>query len=105
MRALAEIADPDQCRRNPDAYCLCEDPTRLRRIGEMKCERNGDQRKRDRSRQGGRAPVRLREVEEPEERRHAPVERPLPKEVANRQSDEMAECEIEIQRAEREKQA
>src|SRR6516165_7352609 len=95
MRALAEVANPNQCRRNPDAYCLCEDPPRPRRIGEMQGERNGDQRKKDRSHQGGRAPARLREIEKPEERRHAPVKRRLPEGVANRQRDEMAMCEIE----------
>src|SRR5215469_4528938 len=95
MRALAEVANPDQCRRNPDAYCLCEDPPRPRRIGEMQGKRNGDQRQKDSSRQGSRATARLREIQAPEERRHAPVKRRLPEEVANHERDDMAMCEIE----------
>src|SRR5215471_7055697 len=95
MRALAEVANPDQCRRNPDAYCLCDDSPRPRRTDEMQSERKGDQRKKDRSHQGGRAPAQVREIEGPEERCHAPVKRRLPEEVANRQSDEMAMREIE----------
>src|SRR6516225_9224323 len=107
MSALAEVAYPDECRRNPDAYPSCEDPRgrRPRRIGEMQRERNGDQRKRDRSHQGRHAPAQAREIEEPEERPHAPVKRRLPEEVANHQRNEMAMCEIEEQRAEREVQA
>src|SRR6266436_2941760 len=92
MRALAEITYPQERRRNPDAYCLCEDPPRPRRISKMQGERDGDQRKKDRSHQGGLAAARLREIEEPEERRHAPVKHRLPEAVANHQRDEMAMC-------------
>src|SRR5215471_10887816 len=95
MRALAEVADPNQCRRNPDAYRLCKDPPRPRRIGEMQCERNGDQRKKDRGPQRGRAPAQLREIEEPVERRHAPIKPRLPEAVGAHQREEPAMCEIE----------
>ena len=95
MRALAEVANPDESRPNPDAYCLREDPFRPRCIGEMQGERNGYQRKKDRSHKGGRATAWLREIEEPKERRHAPVKRRLPEAFANHERDEMAMCEIE----------
>src|SRR5262249_7417853 len=80
-RALAEIPDPDECRRNPEAYCLCEDTPQLRRFGEVQGDGNRDQCERDRTNQGSRAPGQASEIEEPEERRHAPVKRHLPKGV------------------------
>src|SRR5215472_6036818 len=104
MRALANVANPNQCRPNPNANCLRDDPTRPLRIREMQGERNGDQRKRDRSHQSGRSPARLGEIEEPEERRHAPVKPRLPEGIASHQKDEMAAPKIKRQRAEREEQ-
>jgi len=56
-------------------------------------EGNGDQRKRDRNRQGDFAPSQAREIEKPEDDRQAPVKRRIPQGVGNRQRDEMAMSE------------
>src|SRR5215467_4002156 len=96
MRALTEVAYPHERRPNPDAYCLCEATSQLRRIAEheMQDEGNGNQRERDRNRQSGCPPAEAREIDEPKERRQDPVKRGFPNEVVIRQRRDMTLIEV-----------
>src|SRR5215472_5405508 len=87
-RALPEIPDPDDCRAHPDderelSHWLASEDG-------VQNEGNGNERKRDRSQQGCRAPAQAREIEVPEEHRQAPVKRRFPRSAANHRRDDMA---------------
>src|SRR5215472_1626100 len=92
-RARPEIRYPGDCRPNPEHR---EHYHWLAGKDRVQDEGNGDQRKRDRNYQGDCAPWQAREVEEPEDRRQAPVKRRVPMGSASRQRGEMTMGEGEI---------